>query len=323
MQEQEIIRRYFNYPVGSGGSGVTLGVGDDAAVLTPPAGQLVVSTDTLNGGVHFFADADPYLLARKAAAVSVSDIAAMGGRALWLTAALTAPATTASDWFLQFSRGLASSSSDYAYTVVGGDLTCGEQLSITTTVIGVCTTPPLTRAAAQVGDDVWVSGTIGAAAHALAVRLGTLPAAAAADMQAAEACLHNPVPRQTLAAALATTAHAMMDISDGLLLTAEEIAKQSAVAICLDAEAFALPASFVALNGEQQRQCQFVGGDDYELFFTAPAAAAEQIATLASAAKIAAPLSRIGKVSAGSGVTVQLKGQPLSFATSGYCHRFS
>lgn len=315
MREQEIIRRYFAQRA-AGAADVEVGVGDDAAVLAPPDGKLVVSTDTLNAGVHFFADADPYTLARKAAAVSLSDIAAMGGQARWLTVALTAAADASAEWFESFARGLASSSAEHRYAVIGGDLTRGAQCAITTTALGICHQPPLTRSGAKAGDEVWLSGSVGLAAYALAVRRGDLPAAG--DMRAAERCLHDPTPRLALAAALADKAHAMMDISDGLLITAQTIAEQSAVQIVLDAAALPLPPALAHLPAQAAHQCQFTGGDDYELLFTAPPAA--NIASLASAAL---PLTRIGAVAAGSGAIVQLDGKPLDFPAAGYSHDFA
>ena len=329
MREHDIIRRYFTFTAAAG-TGVTLGIGDDAAAVTPPAGDLVISTDTLNAGVHFFPDTDPAMLAQKAAAVSLSDIAAMGGKALWLTVALTAPPATGSDWFSAFAGGLAASSRAYHYSIIGGDLTAAALLTVTTTAAGVCAAPPCTRAAAVAGDELWVSGTIGGAAHALGVLSAQLPPAK--DMRAAFACLHTPAPRLVLGQALAGSVHAMLDLSDGLLAGGETLAAASAVRLRLDAGALAAVAapSLRALTPPQAQQCLFYGGDDYELLFTAPPAAAARIQALATRA---VPLTRIGVVAdSGSGIEIHRGGKPLTLpadtagaagAVGGYSHVFS
>ena len=315
MREQAIIRRYF---AGACGNGVDIGIGDDAAVVSLVAeSKLAISTDTLNAGVHFFSDADPYYLARKAAAVSLSDMAAMGATPLWMTVALSSPPTTP-DWFEAFSRGLKSLTEAYNFSVIGGDLTRADILSITTTALGRCLGKPLTRFAAAIDDDIWLSGCLGGAAHAVGVRRGKMPAAK--DMSAAENCLHNPTPRTQLGSALADIAHAAMDLSDGLLSSAQTIAEQSEVCLRLQREAIPAAASLSALSADDYQQCLFYGGDDYELLFTAPPVLREAITALATAVT---PLSRIGTVVAGSGVVVLSNGDELHLPEGGYEHTFA
>ena len=312
MRERDIISRYFAFPEGNG---VDIGVGDDAAVLTPPVGaSLAVSTDTLAVNTHFFADVSPYFLARKAAAVSLSDMAAMAATPLWLTVALTAPAAAA-DWFEAFARGLCDSARDYHYSIVGGDLTRGV-LTVTTTAIGFCEKKALTRAAAADGDDIWLSGCVGEAAHALAVAQGRLPAAA---MATAQQRLHNPSPRLALGRALAEVASAAMDLSDGLLAAANAMATASNVRLLLSEENMPLPPSLQGLDTDARRRCLFAGGDDYELLFTAPAAARERVGGLATAE---VPLTIIGVVAAGDGVRLLHHGEEIRLSNDGYEHDF-
>lgn len=313
MREQEIIARYFA-GVAKAAEDVLLGVGDDAAVLAAPPGKLLISTDTLNAGVHFLPEDSPYTLARKAAAVSLSDIAAMGGRALWLTVALTAPKETAGAWFELFAQGLARSSAEYDYRLVGGDLTCGAHLSITTTAVGVCTTPA-TRHTADAGEVLWVSGALGGAAFALAARRGELPRQTVSAH--AMHSLHDPTPRLQVAASLAGKVSAMMDVSDGLLSSARTLAEQSGVALHLNAAAVPMHPDLRQLTQAMRQRYAFTGGDDYELLFTAPADAPipPQVAGV--------KLTPIGKVTHGSGVTVQAAdGSALTFDKDGYSHDF-
>lgn len=315
MREHAIIRRYFGF---AGGRDVAIGVGDDAAVLSPPPHQnLAISTDTLTVGVHFFDDVLPAQLARKAAAVSLSDMAAMAATPLWLVVALSAPPRP-SDWFAAFAEGLRDSSREFGYAVVGGDLSRAEQLAVTTTVVGACPQRILTRTAAVSGDDIWLSGAVGAAAHAVAVRRREVPAAE--DMRAAEQCLHEPQPRLALGAALSGIGNAAMDLSDGLLPAAETLAAESSAALHLCAERIPLASSLSVLSETARWRCALAGGDDYELLFTAPKTQRAAVQALATSA---VPLSRIGRVQDGAGVHITLEGAPFSPPARGYEHDFA
>lgn len=323
MREQEIIRRYFGFSknaVLADGKGVEVGVGDDAAVLRPPPGAaLAMSTDTLNAEVHFFSDVPPFLLARKAAAVSLSDIAAMGAVPLYLTVALSAP-KMAAEWFENFARGLQSSAAEYNYAIVGGDLTRAKKISVTTTAIGALAAAPLLRGGARAGDVLWVSGTLGGAAHALGVLRGELPAAD--DMEDSLNCLQNPQPRLQLGAGLAGTATAAMDLSDGLLTAAKTIAKMSGAAMEIFAENIPPAKSLQALSEQQKQNCVLCGGDDYELLFSAPQNAAEKIARLASQT----PVCKIGEVKKGAGVKLfsnEKEKKQIPAPKNGYEHNFA
>lgn len=148
---------------------VILGIGDDAAVLQVPAGShLVVATDTLNAGVHFPPGTAPADVGWKALAVNLSDLAAMGAQPAWCTLSLSLP-TADADWLEAFLDGFLGLAARHDVALVGGDTTRGP-LSIGVTVHGfVAPGRELRRDGAQVGDDVWVSGTLGDAAGALAL----------------------------------------------------------------------------------------------------------------------------------------------------------
>ena len=166
MGEFDLIARYFTRPVRSGGA-VALGVGDDCALLAPrPGMHLAVSSDMLVEGRHFFPDVDPRTLGHKALAVNLSDLAACGARPLAFTLALALPQADAS-WLQAFADGLFALADAHDCALIGGDTTRGP-LNLCITVFGeVPAGQALLRSGAQVGDDIWVSGTLGEARLAL------------------------------------------------------------------------------------------------------------------------------------------------------------
>ena len=208
MNEFELIQRYFHWPT----SRIRLGLGDDCALLDAP-GTLAISTDTLVEGRHFFADVDPYALGHKALAVNLSDLAAMGATPLAFTLALTLPPARAQNaaWLQAFSAGLRALAEQHQCELIGGDTTAGA-LSITITVIGrVDPAQALRRSRAQVGDDIYVSGTLGGAALALQqIQTGSAVDAALRKK------LEQPTPRVALGQALLGIAHSAIDLSDGV-----------------------------------------------------------------------------------------------------------
>ena len=207
--EFELIRRFFERPAAAGRA--RLGIGDDCALLDVPGGEsLAVSTDMLVEGRHFFPDVDPEALGHKALAVNLSDLAAMGARPLGFTLALALPAADEA-WLEAFSRGLFALADAQGCELVGGDTTRGP-LALCVTVHG--TVPPalaLRRDGARAGDDLWVSGALGAAALAVERRLRGEPVPAGALAR-----LDRPEPRVALGLGLRGLARAAIDLSDGL-----------------------------------------------------------------------------------------------------------
>ncbi len=275
-----------------------LGIGDDAAILRVPAGRdLVVSTDTLNSGVHFPSETAPFDIGWKALAVNLSDLAAMGASPAWCTLNLTMPDADG-DWLDAFLDGFLALVTQHGVALVGGDTTRGV-LSITVTVHGLVPHGmALLRSGAQVGDDVWVSGTLGDAAAALLQwREGRLVEPALRTR------LDRPVPRVALGLALRGIANACIDVSDGLLADLGHILDASMVGV--EIEPSSLPAS-PALSrtfDETQRVAMQLGGDDYELCFTAPAARAMDVA--AAAAQTDVLITRIGRIETQFGVRLR------------------
>ncbi len=273
-----------------------LGVGDDAALMSIRSGyQLAVSTDILVAGVHFYSDVDPLFLGRKAAAVNLSDMAAMGATPRWATLGLTL-SDIDETWLNAFSYGFYTALSEYGVDWVGGDTTRGP-LNIAVTIMGeVPQGRALTKSGARAGDDIWVSGSVGDAAWGLAY----LKCDVELDLEAQQYCrsrLENPTPRVRLGEELLSLAHSAIDVSDGLLADLNHILVASRVGAVVDIKA--LPLSPALLNHQSNSSlldAVLSGGDDYELCFTAPQSHQESIRQLSK--KLFLPLTRIGKITA-------------------------
>ena len=290
--------------------GVLLGIGDDAAVLHVPAGhELVVTADTLNAGVHFPLDAAPADIGWKALAVNLSDLASMGARPAWCTLSLSLPADDPA-WLDGFLDGFLELADAHAVALVGGDTTRGP-LSIAVTAMGwVEAGAALRRDGARIGDEVWVTGTLGDAAAALVLGGHVLlpldgaamPVVEAGNAAVLRARLARPTPRVVVGRALVGLAHACVDVSDGLLADLGHICRRSGVGAEIEiAQLPASPALRAAFADDVLRAVlQASGGDDYELCFTvAPSRAAPLRAALAQSGTAA---TRIGHIVAGAGV---------------------
>ena len=341
MGEFDLIARYFkrNTPpalppsaqpatdsIATNTSPIALGIGDDCALLTPaPGQQLAVSTDMLVEGRHFFPDVDPAALGHKALAVNLSDLAAMGAEPLAFTLALALPPDRAADdaWMSAFAQGLFALADEHRCALIGGDTTAGP-LNICITVFGqVPTGQALRRDGAQPGDDIWVSGTLGEARLALLALQGelTLPPDRLAVLRQR---LERPTPRVALGLALRGIATSAMDLSDGLAGDLAHVARASGERALLEVAALAQagprvvpPAS--GPNSAAGWQHALAGGDDYELLFTAPAAARATVQATGERTGIA--LHRIGTVTAGDGVWLtRPDGQTAPCGTASFDH---
>jgi thiamine-monophosphate kinase len=316
MSEFDLIARYFTRPAVPGVA--VLGIGDDCALLQPKPGmQLAISSDMLVEGRHFFPAADALALGHKCLAVNLSDLAAMGALPLAFTLALALPAAQDA-WLEPFSRGLLALADLHNCELIGGDTTKGP-LTISITIFGeVPAGAALRRDAAKVGDDIWVSGTLGDARLALAGYRNELTLDAA-DQQAAGERMHRPTPRIALGLALRGIAHAAIDISDGLSGDLGHILKRSGLGAVLDVDA--LPAGPVLQRQPQalQRRFTLAGGDDYELCFTAPAD--QHDAVLCAAATAGIQVTRVGSIERATGLRFRDRdGAALNIAVSSFDH---
>lgn len=284
---------------------VVLGIGDDAAILSPPAGaQLAISMDTLVAGIHFPLSTMPFDIGWKALAVNLSDLAAMGAEPAWATLALTLPDADAA-WLAGFCDGFAALAQPQRLALVGGDTTRGP-LSITVTVHGfVPAGAALRRDGARPGDRIFVSGYPGDAAAGLTSLLAAalLRVPAQDDLDYLMQRLNRPTPRIELGLALRGLASAAIDISDGLRQDLGHIAARSGVAATVHAAQLPQSPALARVGDAAQRlHWQLAGGDDYELCFCVPQAAVAAVQDLASVLGLA--LTEIGAIEAGNGVRV-------------------
>lgn len=268
-------------------------IGDDAAVWKGQ-GNLAFSIDTLVEGVHFTPDIPPEDLGYRCLAVNLSDLAAMSAVPLFYTLAITLPKVD-SVWLTDFVSGMKTLAQDYQIPLVGGDTTKGP-LTITIQAHGSCP-KPVYRDGAKVEDDVYVSGTLGDAAGGLALWLDKSEWIHDDSYRYLIQRFHRPTPRINLGCSLSDVAHAMLDVSDGLLADLTHIAHASDVSIVVNASALPISDSLRACFSEQQAlEWALSGGDDYELAFTAPKAARAKLQALSRALNV--PISRIGRVTA-------------------------
>lgn len=297
-----------------GRSDVALGIGDDAALLQVPAGhELVVTADTLNAGVHFPAATAPADIGWKSLAVNLSDLAAMGATPAWCTLSLSLPEADGA-WVDAFLDGFLALAEQHGVSLIGGDTTRGP-LSISVTAMGMVETGnALRRDGARVGDDVWVTGTLGDAAAALGAVLGQRALAASLRQR-----LDRPIPRIAAGQRLSGLAHSCIDLSDGLLADLGHVCERSRVGA--EIELAALPASeaLASLDPAQRRHCQASGGDDYELCFTASPRNRELVIQALDFTDVSA--TRIGRIVGGQGVrALGPDGKEWLPSRSGYEH---
>ena len=299
---------------------VALGIGDDCALLIPPAGHcLAVTLDTLVADVHFFAAAEPEGLGHKALAVNLSDLAAMGATPAWATLALTLPRAD-EDWLGRFCQGLFALADRYGVQLVGGDTTHGPVITITIQAHGFV--PPglaLRRDGAQPGDGVYVTGTLGDAGLALAAAFGKVGIAAEHESDLRRR-LERPEPRIVQGLALRGIASAAIDLSDGLAQDLGHILERSGCGARLEVDSLPRsPALIVTLDRDATIITALTSGDDYELCFTAPLAGAARLEAIA--ATWDCRCTRIGVIETEPGLRlVRADGSACHLERLGYDH---
>lgn len=308
MTEFELIRQYFaNSKVNH--SETVLGVGDDAAVVDIPDGyQLVTSVDSMLENVHFPATTPAQNIGRKLAAVNISDIAAMGGRARWATLAISMPSYN-QIWLEAFSKGLSEMFAKYDIELIGGDTTQGP-LSLSLQIMGLVESgQAITRSGAKTDHNIYVSGTLGDAAIGLQHALNK-PFKYLLNKDFLIKKLEQPTPRTELGAKLVGVASSCIDISDGLLSELTHISRASNVGIEINLDQIPLSEQYKQYL-EQGGDYQFAltGGDDYELCFTAPLEKHDQIMQLANTCGIS--VSQIGQTTNTQELCLKMNGEPV------------
>lgn len=270
MNEFEIIKTYFTAQT-KPRPDVIHGIGDDAAIVSVPIRhELAITTDTLISGVHFPESTLPYDIGYKALAVNLSDLAAMGATPAWVTLALSMP-TAEDEWLKAFAKGFFTLANLHGVQLIGGDLAHGP-LVVTVQALGfVPTHQGLLRSGAKPGDLIYVTGTLGDAALALAFLQNTVPVDQCFQSSILER-LNRPEPRIAVGKALLRHAHAAIDISDGLAADINHILTASQVGAKIYIDRLPLsPALARSLSHEKAVALALSGGDDYELCFTVSA----------------------------------------------------
>jgi thiamine-monophosphate kinase len=323
--EDRLIARHFKPLARHPGA---FGLVDDAAVLAvPPGHEVVLKTDAIVGGVHFFADDPADAVARKALRVNLSDLAAKGAKPAGFLLSLVIPRSIDDKWLKLFARGLGADARRYGCPLFGGD-TDHTPGPATISIAAFGTLPAGTmvrRSGARVGDRVIVTGTIGDAALGLklrqdrgAARRWKLDAAMRRHLAARYLV---PDPRNALAEALRRHASAAMDISDGLVGDFGKLCRASGVAADIEVAWVPLSKAGRAACAAEPKliETALTGGDDFEVVATIPPG---KLSGFRAAAKRAGvPVTEIGRIAAGSGARFHAAdGRLLTFAHASYSH---
>ena len=293
------------------------GLMDDAAVLAFGGTSLVLTHDMIVEGVHFLSSDPPEDVAWKLVAVNLSDLAAKGARPLGVL--LGYPLSQDEDWDQAFVRGLEAALAGFETSLLGGDSVsnpAGAARSLGLTAVGQAGAAVPSRAGAQEGDGLWVSGTIGDAGAGLRVAIGEIEGSDELVQR-----YRRPVPRLEAGRTLASIATAMMDVSDGLLIDAARMADASGLGLRIDLATVPLSSACIAATGDDLRARidAAIAGDDYELLFAAPEAEAARIGALAQ--ELHMPLTRIGSFDKGAGLRLTNSGIEVPLPPSlGYEH---
>ncbi|GAB2584525.1 thiamine-phosphate kinase [Nitrincola alkalisediminis] len=317
MGEFDLIRRYFARESLSDPS-VYLGIGDDCALLCPPAGQLLaVSIDTLVEGVHFLPGTPGDKVASRLLCAAVSDLAAMAATPAWFTLALSMPSFD-QDWLEPFAACLAETARGLGIQLVGGDTTRGP-LTLSVQVHGFVEPDlALKRSGAQVGDIIAVTGYLGESKGGLESLLKNEPDTS--SIAHLRQRFYAPTPRVELARALAPFAHSAIDISDGFLADLKHILDASQVGARIDTDAILLSQELLAFAGSPAlaRQWALTGGEDFELCLTLPSEHWAQCQRTAQALSI--PLTCVGVITETPALTVYENGHQVHYTHDGYDH---
>ena len=322
--EERLIARHFRPLATAPGA---FGLNDDAAIVTPPPGcDLVLTTDGVIAGVHFFPDDPADAVGRKALRMNLSDLAAKGARPIGYLFSIALPATIDEPWIAALARGLGTDMRQYDCPLLGGDTdhTPGP-ISISIAAFGALPQGRMVRrSTAKIGDSVVVTGTIGDAALGVLLRRDESLGKRWRLSEAFQAWLKDryllPQPRNALAGAVLHDASAAMDVSDGLAGDLAKLCRASGVAADIDVTRVPLSeAARAALAAEPALlDTVLTGGDDYEILLTL---APDKLAAFrAAAGKAGIAATEIGSIAAGEGARFMSAGRLLSFARPSYSH---
>ncbi len=325
LSEFSLIQHYFEQ-LTPPREDVLLGIGDDCALLQCPAGHVVAaSIDTLVEGIHFFADVDPESLGHKSLAVGLSDLAAMGATPAWFTLAITLPEIN-ERWLKGFAQGLAKLAKQHKIQLVGGGTTRGP-LTISIQVHGfVRPEQALRRDGAQVGDLIYVTGTLGDAGAALQLKLQQLNESSLhdEDKHYLQQRLERPTPRVEIGLKLLGLASSVIDISDGLAQDLTHLCTSSKFGALVDLNKLPISPICKKLVNSQKIQLTkiFSKGDDYQILFTSHPKNRHKIKSLSL--KLRTKISKIGIINRGKNIAFKFKNKKFKLASKkmGYIHNF-
>ncbi|MGE5367112.1 MAG: thiamine-phosphate kinase [Betaproteobacteria bacterium] len=319
--EDRLIARFFKPLATHPGA---LGLSDDAAFVTPPLGcDLVLKTDAIVGGVHFFPEDAAHTVASKALRVNLSDLAAKGARPLGFLLSLAIPKEIGEEWLKGFAEGLRGDAVLFGCPLFGGDTDCTPgPITIAIAMIGsVPEGTMVRRSGAKVGDRVFVSGTIGDAALGVMVRNGKDWKLSEMQRQHLVSRYLLPQPRNALAEAVRIHASAAMDISDGLVGDFGKLCRASGVAADVDVARVPISEATKAVIAADSGALEtaLTGGDDYEIVCTVPAARANSFHAAAKAANVT--VTQIGEAKAGEGARfLAADGHTFTFKRASFSH---
>lgn len=265
MDEFTVIDEFFKSITSNRSNLVNQSIGDDAAIISLPFNsELLISTDTLVEGVHFLKDWPADVVAYKSLAASVSDIAAMAGQATWCSLALTLPKLDRV-WLADFSKGFARALSQFNMDLIGGDMTQGPP-TISITVHGLAPKgKAVKRSGAQIDDDIYITGTLGAPSYAVS-QLRKVAYTSKIYQK-----LFYPTPQLRYADILQKFATSAIDISDGLSSDLSHILKASKVGATIQEVQLPLACHLETLVPNDEKCALMLNsGDEYELCFTVP-----------------------------------------------------
>ena len=324
--EDRLIARYFRPLAKHPGA---LGLIDDVALLTPRAGHdIVLTTDAIVGGVHFFPDDPPDMVAKKALRVNLSDLAAKGAMPTGFLLTLGLPSPVGDGWIERFAQGLGTDAEAYSCPLLGGD-SVGTPGPATISITAIGTLPEgsmVPRSGAQAGDRIVVTGTIGDAALGLLLRKeGANTGRWRLEAQQQSLLIDRyllPQPRNTLAEALRLHASAAMDVSDGLIGDLSKLCAASGVSaeVAVGSVPLSNGARSALAADPAQLETVLTGGDDYEIVCTVAAGKLDSFRAAGAAAGV--PVTEIGQITAGKGSSrfIGGDGKPMLFKQTSFSH---
>ena len=312
VDEFSIIDKYFS-GIGFTHDAVTMGPGDDCAVFDLPSGyELCLSTDTMLAGIHFPKEASGDVVADRTLTANLSDLAAMGASPVSFLLSLTIPDSVDS-WLTDLANRLSERSRLHRISLSGGNLAKGP-LSVTITVMGIVPTgTALMRRGSKIGEDLYVTGELGAAAAGLRVVLEN-----DFSHEALRSAYLHPQPRLTFAQGLRGIASACIDISDGFLADLDHLCTASSVGAQIETQQIYLSNELRAYAGDRAQEFSFHGGDDYELCFSASESFSEDIVRLGE--ETGTLVTRVGTITAELGVWLVDDGVTMAADIRGYKH---